>query len=238
MPERASRTARPHSGLAEGLPQRFALPQLSQPLAAPASESAATNAPLMAPTDVPTIRSGLTPASDSARSMPTSCAPRMPPPPSTNAVSTPSTSSHQANQIGVGARRGAWGAAGRGGNGAQAAGRGGGSGSARTGRGAASQRGGGSGSARTGRGAAVAAGRRERQCADRAGAASQRGRVTRHLHESWWITRAICRKPTTIMERVCGGAAGGREVRRDGLLGSPARAAIVWKCRYCRCYRS
>jgi hypothetical protein len=38
--------------------------------------------------EVPTTMSGRTPASDSARSMPTSCAPSSPPPPSTNAVVT------------------------------------------------------------------------------------------------------------------------------------------------------
>src|SRR5580693_1222084 len=52
------------------------------------SGSAATNAPLTAPMEVPTTMSGRTPASDSARSMPTSCAPSSPPPPSTNAVVT------------------------------------------------------------------------------------------------------------------------------------------------------
>ena len=50
--------------------------------------SAATNAPLIAPTEVPTTTSGLIPASVSAHSMPTSCAPITPPPPSTNAVFT------------------------------------------------------------------------------------------------------------------------------------------------------
>src|SRR3954452_4165856 len=48
--------------------------------------SAATSAPLMAPTDVPTIRSGLIPLSKSARSIPTSAAPSTPPPPRTKAV--------------------------------------------------------------------------------------------------------------------------------------------------------
>src|SRR5215472_14757626 len=56
--------------------------------AAPAG-SAATNAPLIAPTEVPTTTSGTMPASDRARSMPTSWAPSTPPPPSTNAFSTP-----------------------------------------------------------------------------------------------------------------------------------------------------
>ena len=45
-------------------------------------------APLIAPTDVPTTTSGPMLASDKARSMPTSCAPRIPPPPRTNAVCT------------------------------------------------------------------------------------------------------------------------------------------------------
>jgi hypothetical protein len=44
--------------------------------------------PLMAPTDVPITMSGRTPALASAQSMPTSWAPRTPPPPSTNAVVT------------------------------------------------------------------------------------------------------------------------------------------------------
>src|SRR3954470_23868571 len=48
--------------------------------------SAATSAPLMAPTDVPTIRSGLIPLSKSARSIPTSAAPSTPPPPRPKAV--------------------------------------------------------------------------------------------------------------------------------------------------------
>src|SRR3954453_12504278 len=48
--------------------------------------SAATNAPLIAPTDVPTITSGRTWRSNRACSIPTSAAPSTPPPPRTNAV--------------------------------------------------------------------------------------------------------------------------------------------------------
>ena len=48
--------------------------------------SAANAAPLSAPTDVPTTRSGRTPCSRRARSIPTSAAPMCPPPPSTNAI--------------------------------------------------------------------------------------------------------------------------------------------------------
>src|SRR5688572_2497729 len=40
----------------------------------------------MAPTEEPTTRSGITPCSTSARSMPTCTAPKLPPPASTNAV--------------------------------------------------------------------------------------------------------------------------------------------------------
>ena len=50
--------------------------------------SRATMAPLSAPTLVPRTRSGVIPRSNRARSMPTSTAPRTPPPPSTNAVVT------------------------------------------------------------------------------------------------------------------------------------------------------
>ena len=50
--------------------------------------SRATMAPLSAPTLVPSTRSGTTPRSKRARSIPTSTAPRTPPPPSTNAVVT------------------------------------------------------------------------------------------------------------------------------------------------------
>src|SRR6266568_9057909 len=87
VPERASRTALAHSfslnasctaSLRHSSPSRSAEP----------SGSAATNAPLMGPIEVPTTRSGLIPASESALSMPTSCAPSSPPPPSTNAVLT------------------------------------------------------------------------------------------------------------------------------------------------------
>src|SRR6478672_5961536 len=49
----------------------------------------ATIAPLSAPTLVPRTRSGTMPRSRSARSMPTSTAPRTPPPPSTKAVLGP-----------------------------------------------------------------------------------------------------------------------------------------------------
>jgi hypothetical protein len=48
--------------------------------------SAATSAPLIAPTDVPTIRSGRTWSSNKACSIPTSAAPSTPPPPRTNAA--------------------------------------------------------------------------------------------------------------------------------------------------------
>ena len=47
--------------------------------------AAALAAPLIAPTEVPHTRSGRTPASSNARTMPTSAAPSTPPPPSTNA---------------------------------------------------------------------------------------------------------------------------------------------------------
>ena len=50
--------------------------------------SRATSAPLRAPTDVPSTRSGSMPRSNSACSIPTSAAPSTPPPPSTNAVVT------------------------------------------------------------------------------------------------------------------------------------------------------
>src|SRR3954464_9197079 len=43
-------------------------------------------APLIAPIEVPTTRSGRTPDSSSARAIPASHAPSRPPPPSTNAV--------------------------------------------------------------------------------------------------------------------------------------------------------
>src|SRR5918995_1609125 len=54
----------------------------------PSSGWRATMAPLSAPTLVPSTRSGTMSRSSSARSMPTSTAPRTPPPPSTNAVVT------------------------------------------------------------------------------------------------------------------------------------------------------
>ena len=50
--------------------------------------SRATRAPLRAPTDVPSTRSGVISRSNRARSIPTSTAPSTPPPPSTNAVVT------------------------------------------------------------------------------------------------------------------------------------------------------
>ena len=50
--------------------------------------SRATIAPLRAPTEVPSTRSGVMPRSNRACSMPTSTAPSTPPPPSTNAVVT------------------------------------------------------------------------------------------------------------------------------------------------------
>src|SRR5882672_8327015 len=52
----------------------------------PAVGSEAKNAPLIAPAEAPTMKSGRTPCSASACSMPTSTAPRLPPPASTNAV--------------------------------------------------------------------------------------------------------------------------------------------------------
>ena len=48
----------------------------------------ATAAPCKAPTEVPTMRSGRTPCFMSACSIPTSAAPRCPPPPRTNAMLT------------------------------------------------------------------------------------------------------------------------------------------------------
>jgi hypothetical protein len=85
VPDRTRWAARPHSFSLKA--SRSSSPchiRASRP-AAPAG-SAATNAPLIAPIEVPTTRSGRTPASESARSMPTSCAPSSPPPPSTKAV--------------------------------------------------------------------------------------------------------------------------------------------------------
>ena len=55
--------------LAERQPQLVALPHLAQPGRGTVG-SAATNAPLSAPIEVPTTRSGLMSASASARSMP------------------------------------------------------------------------------------------------------------------------------------------------------------------------
>ena len=67
---------------------RFAVRHSSVSRSTPASVgSAAKNAPLIAPTEVPRMTSGWTPLSARARSMPTSWAPRTPPPPRTNATS-------------------------------------------------------------------------------------------------------------------------------------------------------
>src|SRR3954469_621224 len=52
--------------------------------AGPGSQAYA--APLMAPTEVPTITSGVTPCSANDCNMPTSAAPSIPPPPNTKAV--------------------------------------------------------------------------------------------------------------------------------------------------------
>src|SRR3954454_22692868 len=61
--------------------------QMSTSRSAPASVgSPAIAAPLSAPTEHPTIMSGRTPWSNNARTIPTCTAPRLPPPPSTNAV--------------------------------------------------------------------------------------------------------------------------------------------------------
>jgi hypothetical protein len=85
VPDLASRTARPHSFSLNA--SRSSSPCQSRLSRSAAPDgSAAMNAPLMAPTEVPTTRSGWMPASESALSMPTSCAPSSPPPPSTNAV--------------------------------------------------------------------------------------------------------------------------------------------------------
>jgi len=85
VPERSSRIARPHS-VSLNASRRSSPRHFSPSRAAAPAGSAAMKAPLIAPTEVPTTRSGRMPASDSARSMPTSCAPSRPPPPSTNAV--------------------------------------------------------------------------------------------------------------------------------------------------------
>ena len=87
VPDRASRASRPQTLSLNACRSSSPCQRPASRAAAP-SGSAATSAPLIAPTDVPTTRSGRMPASDKARSMPTSWAPRMPPPPSTNAVCT------------------------------------------------------------------------------------------------------------------------------------------------------
>jgi hypothetical protein len=85
VPERTSRTARLQSfslnARRSSSPCHIRLSRSAAP-----SGSAATSTPFSAPIEVPTTRSGLTPASASARSIPTSCAPSSPPPPRTNAV--------------------------------------------------------------------------------------------------------------------------------------------------------
>ncbi len=85
MPDRTSRTARLQSFSLNASRSSSPCHIRASRMAAP-SGSAATNAPLSAPMEVPTTRSGRMPASASARSMPTSWAPSRPPPPSTNAV--------------------------------------------------------------------------------------------------------------------------------------------------------
>ena len=87
VPDRASRASRPQTLSLNAWRSSSPCHRSASRAAAPAG-SAATSAPLIAPTEVPTTRSGRMPASDKARSMPTSCAPRIPPPPSTNAVCT------------------------------------------------------------------------------------------------------------------------------------------------------
>src|SRR6266511_211491 len=88
VPERASVLTRPNSeprNASPAAPSRHT--RASRGTAAAGSGSAATNTPVTAPTEVPRIRSGRMPASASAWSMPTSCAPSTPPPPSTKAIS-------------------------------------------------------------------------------------------------------------------------------------------------------
>ena len=87
VPDRTSRTARP-STVSLNTTRRDSPCQSSLSRPAAPSGSAATNAPFTAPIDVPTTNSARTPASASARSIPTSCAPSSPPPPSTKAVVT------------------------------------------------------------------------------------------------------------------------------------------------------
>jgi hypothetical protein len=78
-----SRSRRP-----SGITSRRVMPrQTCSSLATPAGDgSAAKCAPLIAPADAPTMKSGRRPTAASARSMPTSTAPRLPPPASTKAV--------------------------------------------------------------------------------------------------------------------------------------------------------
>src|SRR5918994_5474850 len=88
VPERARVRTRPNSdppNASAATPSRHTA--ASSGTAAPGSRWAATNTPLSAPTEVPSTRSGRTPASARAWSMPTSWAPSTPPPPSTKATS-------------------------------------------------------------------------------------------------------------------------------------------------------
>jgi hypothetical protein len=94
VPERARVRTRPNSDPANAsaaTPSRHTA--ASSGTAAAGSAWAATNTPLSAPTEVPSTRSGRTPASARACSIPTSWAPRTPPPPSTKATSCPRRSS-------------------------------------------------------------------------------------------------------------------------------------------------
>jgi hypothetical protein len=76
------------TGFSTKTPSRETASQTSASRAAPATVgSAATNAPLTAPMLVPRTRSGRTPCSASACTIPTWVAPSTPPPPSTKAVS-------------------------------------------------------------------------------------------------------------------------------------------------------
>jgi hypothetical protein len=88
VPERARVRTRPNSeppNASAAAPSRHTA--ASSGTAAPGSRWAATNTPFSAPTEVPSTRSGRTPASASAWSIPTSWAPSTPPPPSTKATS-------------------------------------------------------------------------------------------------------------------------------------------------------
>ncbi len=88
VPERARVRTRPSSeppNASAATPSRHTA--ASSGTASPGSRWAATNTPLSAPTEVPSTRSGRTPASARAWSMPTSWAPSTPPPPSTKATS-------------------------------------------------------------------------------------------------------------------------------------------------------